>query len=237
MVALGHAVFVLLDPAANSWMQTPAGYDIVDGRFFPRDWPEIIFNPSFPFRLAHTVAAFYVTTAFVVLGVGAYHRAQADLRRGAHDAAAGAGFLIIFVPLQMVLGDQHGLNTLEHQPAKLAAMEGALGRRQGRSRSAVRHCPISRASATSARSQFRVWAASILTHSWDGAVKGLKDFPADQRPPVAIVYFAFRIMVGVAMLMLATVVSAWCCCGNGGSISSVGISDGANSAPASASSR
>src|SRR5579863_6072463 len=111
--------------ATNSWMQTPVGYEVIDGLFYPKDWFAIMFSPSLPYRLAHTVSAFYVTTAFVVLGVGAY-----TLRRGQSPAEGrmmlrlALWFLAIFVPLQVVLGDLHGLNTLEHQPAKLAAMEG-----------------------------------------------------------------------------------------------------------------
>ena len=109
--------------ATNSWMQTPVGYEVIDGRYFPKDWFEIVFSPSFPYRLAHTVSAFYVTTAFVVLGVGAY-----TARRGQWPAEGrmmlrlALWFLAIFVPLQIVLGDLHGLDTLAHQPAKLAAI-------------------------------------------------------------------------------------------------------------------
>ena len=115
--------------AANSWMQTPQGCRVVEGRFFPTDWPEIIFNPSFPYRLAHTVVAFYVTTGFVVLGVGAYH-----LRRGTAGEEGRAmfsmalGLLTFLVPLQMFLGDQHGLNTLKYQPTKIAAIEARWDR-------------------------------------------------------------------------------------------------------------
>ena len=125
LVAVGTLSSSFWILATNSWMQTPAGYQLVDGRFFPENWFDIIFNPSFPFRLAHTVSAFYVTTAFVVLGVGAY-----TLRRGQYLAEGGMmlrlalWFLAIFVPAQMIIGDLHGVNTLAYQPAKLAAMEG-----------------------------------------------------------------------------------------------------------------
>src|SRR3984957_13550165 len=125
MVAGGTLLSAFWILATNSWMQTPVGYEVVDGRYFPKDWFEIVFSPSFPFRFAHTVSAFYVTTAFVVLGVGAY-----TMRRGQSPAEGrtmtrlALCFLAIFVPLQIVLGDMHGLNTLEHQPAKLAAIEG-----------------------------------------------------------------------------------------------------------------
>jgi cytochrome bd ubiquinol oxidase subunit I len=193
--------------ATNSWMQTPAGYELIDGRYFPADWWQIIFNPSFPYRLAHTVTAFYVTTAFVVLGVGAYTvRSGKALAEGQMMLKLALWFLIIFVPLQIILGDMHGLNTLQHQPAKLAAMEGLWDGGQG--------VPASLIGWPDQQAQRNDWEIALphvgslyLTHSWDGAVKGLKDFPADARPPVAIVYFAFRIMVGVAMVMLATVIT------------------------------
>src|SRR5271169_3312758 len=125
LVAVGTLSSAFWILATNSWMQTPAGYEMIDGRFFPKDWFEIVFSPSLPYRFMHTVSAFYVTTAFVVLGVGAY-----TVRRGQSPAEGrmmlrlALCFLAIFVPVQIVLGDMHGLNTLEHQPAKLAAIEG-----------------------------------------------------------------------------------------------------------------
>jgi cytochrome d ubiquinol oxidase subunit I len=186
-------------------MQTPAGYQIVEGRFFPKDWFEIIFNPSFPFRLAHTVSAFYVTTAFVVLGVGAYtSRRGRFVPEGRMMLRLALWFLAIFVQLQIVLGDAHGLNTLEHQPAKLAAMEGLWDGGKGVPASII-GWPDQAAERNLAEIALPHVGSLYLTHSWDGAVKGLKDFPPDQRPPVAIVYFAFRIMVGVALLMLTVI--------------------------------
>ncbi|HEY4191383.1 MAG TPA: cytochrome ubiquinol oxidase subunit I, partial [Mesorhizobium sp.] len=124
MVAFGTLLSSFWILAANSWMQTPAGYETIDGRFFPTDWMQIVFNPSFPYRFAHTVVGFYITTGFVVIAVGAYL-----LRKRAASPEARAmmsitlWLLTLLVPLQIFLGDQHGLNTLEHQPAKLAAME------------------------------------------------------------------------------------------------------------------
>jgi cytochrome d ubiquinol oxidase subunit I len=191
--------------ATNSWMQTPVGYEVVDGRYFPKDWFEIVFSPSFPFRFAHTVSAFYVTTAFVVLGVGAY-----TMRRGQSPAEGrtmmrlALCFLAIFVPLQIVLGDAHGLNTLEHQPAKLAAIEGLWDGGQGVPASII-GWPDQSAERNLDEIAIPKLGSLYLTHSWNGAVKGLKDFPADQRPPVAIVYFAFRIMVGIGLAMLGMV--------------------------------
>src|SRR5579872_1831500 len=122
MVAIGTLMSSFWILSANSWMQTPAGYKVIDGRFFPIDWIAIIFNPSFPYRLAHNVTAFYITTGFVVLGVGAFlargHRSPEEARLMIRMAL---DLLIVLVPLQMVLGDLHGLNTLHYQPAKLAA--------------------------------------------------------------------------------------------------------------------
>src|SRR5207248_7556069 len=111
--------------STNSWMQTPVGYEIIDGRFFPQDWLKIIFNPSFPWRLAHTVVAFYITTGFVVIGVGAFYlRRGRFVEEGRSMLSMTLWLLTILVPLQMFLGDRHGLNTLQYQPAKIAAIEG-----------------------------------------------------------------------------------------------------------------
>ena len=205
MVALGTLLSSFWILSANSWMQTPAGYEIIDGRFFPTDWFKVVFNPSFPYRLAHTVVAFFVTTGFVVMGVGAY------LMRRGRSAAEGRTMLsmtlwllTVLVPLQIFIGDQHGLNTLEHQPAKLAAIEARW--------ETARQVPLTLFAIpddNGERNRFAIdlpWLGSlILTHQLDGEIKGLKDFPADQRPPVAIPFFAFRIMVGCGLLMLGLV--------------------------------
>jgi cytochrome d ubiquinol oxidase subunit I len=207
LVAVGTLSSSFWILATNSWMQTPVGHEIIDGRFFPKDWLAIIFNPSFPYRLAHTVSAFFVTTAFVVLGVGAY-----TLRRGqsvAHGRLMlrlALWFLAIFVPAQIVIGDLHGLNTLAHQPAKLAAIEGLWDGGSGVPASII-GWPDEGAERNLGEIAIPRLGSLYLTHSWDGAVQGLKDFPPDQRPPVAIIYFTFRIMVGIALLML-TVVAA-----------------------------
>jgi cytochrome d ubiquinol oxidase subunit I len=206
LVALGTLSSSFWILATNSWMQTPAGYDVIDGRFFPKDWWQIIFSPSFPYRLAHTVSAFYVTTAFVVLGVGAYTlRRGKTLPEGQMMVRLALWFLIIFVPAQIVLGDMHGLNTLEHQPAKLAAIEGLWEGGRGVPASVI-GWPDQAAERNLGEIALPHLGSLYLTHSWNGEVKGLKDFPPDQRAPVAVVYFAFRIMVGVALLMLAVVV-------------------------------
>ena len=124
MVALGTLFSTFWILSANSWMQTPAGYEIVNGEFFPTNWIDVIFNPSFPYRLAHTVVGFYVTTGFVVLGVGAYLiRSGRFGDEGRTMLSMTLWLLTVLVPLQMFIGDQHGLNTREYQPAKLAAIE------------------------------------------------------------------------------------------------------------------
>ena len=209
MVAAGTLFSSFWILAANSWMQTPAGYEIIDGRFFPKDWFEIVFSPSFPYRLAHTVVGFFVTTGFVVVGVGAWliHK-----RRSVDEARVMLSMtlwlLTVLVPLQIFLGDQHGLNTLEHQPAKLAAIEARWD--------TERRVPLTLFAIPDAANETNRFAIDvpllgslILTHSLDGEVKGLKDFRPEDRPPVAIPFFAFRIMVGIGFLMLALVAASW----------------------------
>jgi cytochrome bd ubiquinol oxidase subunit I len=202
MVAFGTLLSSFWILATNSWMQTPQGYKIVDGRFEPVDWLAIIFNPSFPYRLLHTVTGFYITTAFVVMGVGAWL-----LRRGrAPDDARmmirmALDLLIVIVPLQMFLGDQHGLNTLEYQPAKLAAIEGLYDTEQPVALTLF-GIPDDAAATMHDEIEIPELGSLILTHSRNGKVRGLKEWPPDQRPPVALPFFAFRIMVGIAFIML-----------------------------------
>ncbi len=205
MIAMGTLFSSFWILAANSWMQTPAGYEIVNGQFLPTDWFSVIFSPSFPYRLAHVVVGFFVTTGFVVLGVGAYLiRRQPTGEEGRTMLSMTLWLLTVLVPLQMVIGDQHGLNTREYQPAKLAAIEARWN--------TERRVPLTLFAIPSNKAENNYFAIDvpllgslILTHSLDGEVKGLKDFPADQRPPVAIPFFAFRIMVGCAVLMLGLV--------------------------------
>ena len=206
MVALGTLFSSFWILAANSWMQTPAGYEVINGQFFSRNWLEVIFNPSFPYRLAHTVVAFYVTTAFVVLGVGAYLiRRERSAEEGRTMLSMALWLLTVLVPLQMVLGDQHGLNTREYQPAKLAAIE-ARWETAERVPLTLFAIPDDKAASNYFAIELPWLGSLILTHSLDGRVKGLKDFPPDQRPPVAIPFFAFRLMVGCAFVMLGVVI-------------------------------
>jgi cytochrome d ubiquinol oxidase subunit I len=191
--------------AANSWMQTPAGYELVDGRFFPKDWLQVIFNPSFPFRLGHTVVGFFITTGFVVLGVGAYFvRRSQFAEEGRTMVSMALWLLTVLVPLQILLGDAQGLNTREYQPAKLAAIESRW--------ETGRDIPITLFAIPDEKAETNRFSVDvphlgslILTHELNGEVKGLKDFSTNQRPPVLIPFFAFRVMVGCGMLMLAVV--------------------------------
>ena len=191
--------------AVNSWMQTPDGYTVVDGRFYPKDWWRIIFNPSFPYRLAHTVCGFYVTTGFVVLGVAAYLiRGRRFVEEGRVILSTTLWLLLILTPLQIFLGDLHGLNTLEYQPAKLAAIE-ARWATQSRAPLTLFAIPDDAHETNHWELNVPVLGSLILTHDANGAIRGLKDWPADQRPPVGPPFFAFRIMVGIGLLMLALV--------------------------------
>jgi cytochrome bd ubiquinol oxidase subunit I len=210
MVALGTLLSSFWILSANSWMQTPAGYEIIDGRFFPTDWFKVVFNPSFPYRLAHTVVAFFVTTGFVVMGVGAYlMRRGRSVEEGRTMLSMTLWLLTVLVPLQMFIGDQHGLNTRDHQPAKLAAIEARW--------ETARKVPLTLFAIPDDKAERNLFAIAlpwlgslVLTHELDGEVKGLKDFPADQRPPVAIPFFAFRVMVGCGIVMLGLVlVGGW----------------------------
>jgi cytochrome d ubiquinol oxidase subunit I len=209
LVAFGTLLSSFWILSTNSWMQTPAGYRMVDGRFVPVDWMAIVFNPSFPYRLAHTVDAFYVTTGFVVLAVGAW------LIRKKNYAAEGKvmltttlALLAILVPLQILLGDMHGLNTLKYQPAKLAAIE-AHWTRERRAPLTLFAIPDQAGETNRAAIEVPLLGSLILTHDINGVVPGLKDYPAKDRAPVIVPFFAFRIMVGLGLLMLALVALGW----------------------------
>jgi cytochrome d ubiquinol oxidase subunit I len=206
MVALGTLFSSFWILAFNSWMQTPQGHDLVDGRFLPQSWLAIIFNPSFPYRLMHTVTGFYLTTAFAVLGVTAWHLKHGrNVAESQRVLAMTVTFIALFVPIQVVLGDLHGLNTLEHQPVKVAAMEG-LWDTQSRAPAVLFALPDQ----ARERNQFEVaipgLASIYLTHSRDGVVPGLKSVAPADRPPVIPVFFGFRIMVGIGLLMLAVAI-------------------------------
>ena len=205
MVAVGTLFSAFWILSVNSWMQTPAGYGLNEmGQYIPLDWVKIIFNPSFPYRLVHMVLAAYLTTAFVVGGVGAYH-----LLKDRGNAAARVMFSMamwmaaIVAPLQIIAGDIHGLNTLEHQPAKVAAMEGHFETQKG-APLILFGWPDMEAEETKYAVEIPKLGSMILTHDWDGEVKGLKEWPKEDRPNATLVFWSFRVMVGlgVAMMML-----------------------------------
>jgi cytochrome d ubiquinol oxidase subunit I len=208
MVAAGTLLSAFWILAANSWMHTPAGHvSNAAGQFVPADWWAVIFNPSFPYRLVHMVLAAYLTTAFVVGGVGALH-----LLRDRHNESARLMFSMamwmaaLVAPLQVVAGDLHGLNTLQHQPAKIAAIEGHWETRAGQPLILL-GWPSMADETTHYAVELPKLGSLILTHDLNGTVQGLKAWPPEERPNATIVFWSFRIMVGVGVLMLLA--GAW----------------------------
>ena len=202
MVAFGTSLSAFWILVLNSWMQTPVGFEMIDGRAHATDWLAILFNPSFPYRFTHMMIASGLTGSFLVAGVSAYRWLRGDrgldvwyaLRTGVFVAA-------LLIPIQIFVGDLHGLNTLKHQPAKIAAIEGIWQTERG--------APLllfAWPDAAAKKNHFEIGlpkgAALILTHDINGEIKGLNEFPG-KHPPVAPLFWAFRIMVGVGMLMLA----------------------------------
>jgi len=203
MVAIGTLISATWIIAANSWMHTPAGYSIgANGQFMPESWLAIIFTPSFPYRLVHTVLAAYLTTAFAVGGVGAWHLLRHNKSPAARRMFSMAMWMAVIVaPIQIMAGDQHGLNTVEYQPAKIAAMEGDYETKTG-TPLLLFGIPNDQTETTDYAVEIPHLGALILTHDWNGQIKGLKDFPKDQRPPAAIIFWSFRVMVGLGLAML-----------------------------------
>ncbi|WP_282572232.1 cytochrome ubiquinol oxidase subunit I [Roseomonas acroporae] len=228
LVAVGTAISAFWILSVNSWMQTPAGHSIApDGRFMPEDWFAIIFNPSFPYRFVHTVTAAYLTTAFIVGAVGAWHVLHERRARDRDGSGVTPGHKIanpqarvmlsmamwmaaVVAPLQILIGDAHGLNTLEHQPQKVAAMEGHWERQRG-APLILFGLPDMEAEETRLAISIPYLSGLILTHSLDGETPGLRDFPREARPTnVPLVFWAFRVMVGLGTLMALTgLVSLW----------------------------
>lgn len=207
LVAAGTLLSTFWILVTNSWMQTPAGYRLVDGIFYPTSWMQIIFSASFPYRFMHTVAAFYVTTGFVVVGTAAYLlRARKSTEEAKHMLSVTMWLLTLLVPLQIFLGDLHGINTLHTQPAKLAAIE-AHWEREARAPLALFAIPDQQAETNHYVVEVPLLGSLILTHDVNGVVPGLKEFPRENRAPVAITFFAFRIMVGAGLVMLGLVVA------------------------------
>ena len=207
-VAFGTTLSAFWILALNSWMQTPAGHEVIDGVFHVKSWAEVVFNPSFPYRLTHTLLASALTCAFLLSGLSAWQL----LRGKAYGSApkvlrVGLTVAALVIPLQIFVGDLHGLNTLEHQPAKVAAMEGVWATQRG--------APLllfAWPDAATRSNHFEIGipklASFILTHDFDAEIKGLNDFP-NAHPPVAPVFWAFRVMVGMGVLMLAVSWAGW----------------------------
>jgi len=210
MVAIGTLVSATWILASNSWMQTPQGHEIIDGVAVPVDWFKVIFNPSFPYRLAHMVGAAYLATALFVGAAGAWHLLRGNDDRRIRMMLSMAMWMILFAaPLQIVAGDLHGLNTLKHQPAKIAAMEGHWQNEPGKGVPLILFgWPDMEAETTRWRVEIPNLGSLILTHRWDGQFPGLKEFAPEDRPPTRIVFWTFRMMVGLGMLMLALGLSA-----------------------------
>jgi cytochrome bd ubiquinol oxidase subunit I len=210
MVAVGTVISAFWILAANSWMQTPAGFALVSGRFVPTDWWAIVFNPSFPYRFLHMTTAAFLTSAFAVAGVSAWQLLRGVAGDEARRALAlGIVLAAILAPLQVFIGDQHGLNVKEHQPIKVAAMEGLW--------QTMRGAPLvlfALPDMAAEKNHFEIalpkLASLVLTHDLDGEVKGLTEVPPADRPNVPIVFFSFRVMVGIGFLMVAAAwIAAW----------------------------
>lgn len=208
LVAFGNTVSAFWIIALNSWMQTPTGFVMRDGRAHVLSWWEVIFNPSMPYRLTHMLIASGLTVAFLVAGLSAYRYLRGERGRGVMSALKTGVFLAaMLIPLQMFVGDMHGLNTLKHQPAKLAAIEGIWH--------TEKDVPLLLFALPNAETRSNDYAIGvpqlgslILTHQWGGEIKGLNEFA--QHAPVAKVFWSFRVMVGMGMLMLlVSWLAAW----------------------------
>jgi cytochrome d ubiquinol oxidase subunit I len=202
MVAIGTLISTFWILSSNSWMHTPQGFTLVDGVFTPDSWWDIVFNPSFPYRLAHMAVAAFLSTAFVVGGTAAWH-----LLKGKRDPATRMMFsmalwmALIVAPIQAMIGDFHGLNTLQYQPAKVAAMEGHWETEKGVPL-LLFGIPDMQEETTKYAIGIPHLASLILTHDPDGEIKGLKEWAPEDRPNALIVFWSFRVMVGLGLLMI-----------------------------------
>jgi len=203
MVAIGTFISSFWILSANSWLHTPAGIEMVDGVVHVTSWMQAIFNPSFPYRFAHMVLAAFLTTAFFVIAVSAWYLIRNQHRDYAKVMFSMTLWLVtILAPLQVFMGDLHGLNTLEHQPAKVAAMEGNWETR-GNVPLLLFAIPDQAAEMNHFEIGIPNMASFILTHDIAGEVPGLKDWAPEDRPHMLTVFWSFRVMVGIGMLMLA----------------------------------
>ncbi len=201
-VAAGTLMSAFWILSANSWMQTPVAYEMRDGIAYPLDWLKIVFNPSFPYRLAHMVTAAYLTTAMVVLAVGArYLLAGRHVEEARTMLRMAVGLIAVLAPLQLFIGDQHGLNTLAHQPIKIAAMEAHWdGSQPGKL--VLFAWPDEKAERNRFEIAIPYGASLVLTHDPNGLFPGLTSVPPADRPPVVWPFFAFRAMVGIGVIMI-----------------------------------
>ncbi|EOX3979885.1 cytochrome ubiquinol oxidase subunit I [Vibrio alginolyticus] len=204
MVALGTIISTFWILASNSWMQTPQGYEIVDGRVVPTDWFAIVFNPSFPYRLAHMSVAAFVSSALFVGASAAWHLLRGNQSTSVKTMfSMSLGILVFLAPLQAVIGDVHGLNTLEYQPAKIAAIEGHWDNSDGKPTPLILFgMPNMEQERTDYALEIPVLGSLILRHSLTEPIPALKDFPKEERPNSPIVFWSFRIMVGLGLLMI-----------------------------------
>ena len=202
LVAIGTTMSAFWILALNSWMHTPAGFEMIDGRAHATDWFAIVFNPSFPYRLVHTLLASGLTAAFLIAGLSAYRWLKGDRAKSVMTGMkTGLRIAAVLIPIQIVAGDLHGLNTLEHQPAKVAAMEGLWETTEG-APLVLFAIPDEEERTNHVSIEIPTLASLILTHDLNGEVQGLNDFEGEH-PPVGPVFWAFRIMVMTGLLMLA----------------------------------
>ncbi|MBS3745542.1 MAG: cytochrome ubiquinol oxidase subunit I [Wenzhouxiangellaceae bacterium] len=202
MVALGTFISSFWILSANSWFHTPAGVELVDGHFQVTSWLQAIFNPSLPYRFAHMALASFITGGFVVAAVSSWYLLRGRNRRSSRMALKMTVIMLaVATPLQLVVGDMHGLNTLEHQPIKVAAMEGHWETKKG-APLVLFGLPDGSAEENHFEIAIPYLGSLILTHSLDGEVQGLKSVPAEDRPPVAVVFWSFRIMVAIGVLFI-----------------------------------
>lgn len=204
VVAIGTLFSAFWIISANSWMQTPQGFYMQDGIAYPENWMKIIFNPSFPYRLVHMVTGAYLTTAFVIGGVGAWYLYHNRYVKHARVMLGMAMIMAVFVaPMQAFFGDMHGLNTLKHQPRKVAAIESIWETEKGASLKLF-GIPDQKNETTHYTIEIPKLGSLILTHEMEGEIKGLKEWAKEDRPPVLPVFFSFRIMVSIGLLMILT---------------------------------
>ena len=202
LVALGTTASAFWILALNSWMHTPAGFEMINGQAHVTSWFEVIFNPSFPYRMTHMLLASGLTGSFLLAGISAYRWLKNDRAKDVMAALrTGVTVAAILIPVQIFVGDLHGLNTLKYQPAKLAAMEGIWDTQQGVP-AVLFAIPDQATQSNTYEIAIPKLASFYLTHDWNGEIKGIKEF-GDKHPPVGPVFWAFRIMVGVGLLMLA----------------------------------